>query len=153
MKLLSGASISILAASLANAQGSGDHAPHVPFSVTKFSAGAIPHSSVGYVEFNMSFVGGAVPATCSAHPEAYQSFPSAVVQTPCSDPSASFNLTRRADGGAYLQLWHEVKPGAFAQGFHVIQANEIVWTNEQSPTGKVQVYLGPENFTVDVTYP
>ncbi|KAI0150126.1 hypothetical protein F4776DRAFT_660011 [Hypoxylon sp. NC0597] len=69
-----------------------------------------------------------------------QPFPSTVPRTKCNNPSASFNLRRRADGGADLELWHEETSGGFAHGVHAIQAKEIVWTNEQSLTGKVQVY-------------
>ncbi|KAI1371880.1 hypothetical protein F4677DRAFT_434419 [Hypoxylon crocopeplum] len=152
MKLLSGASlIGLLAASLANAQGSRKRG-HPPFSVTKFSAGATPHSSIGYIELSWSYSGGLNQTRCSASPGTYQVFPS-IVQTSCSDPSTSFNLTKRADGGADLVLWHETAPAAFAHAMHTITTDEIVWTNQQSPTGTVQVYAGPQNFTVKAVYP
>ncbi|KAK8040071.1 hypothetical protein PG993_008482 [Apiospora rasikravindrae] len=33
---------------------------------------------------------------------------------------------------------------------HHVPADQIVWTNQQSPTGTVQAYAGPANFTVPV---
>ncbi|KAI1100833.1 hypothetical protein F4804DRAFT_335871 [Jackrogersella minutella] len=138
MKVLSGASlVSILAAGLASAQGG-----HAPFSVTKFSAGATPHSSIGYVELSWSYPGSSGEIKCSAKPGTAQSFPS-VAKIPCSDPSTFFSLTKRQEGGATLELWHEM-----THGIHTIQEKDIVWTNQQSPTGTVQVYSGPQSFEV-----
>ncbi|OTB02933.1 hypothetical protein M426DRAFT_322178 [Hypoxylon sp. CI-4A] len=144
----SGASLIAIIASLAGVQA----ADHPPFLVTKLSAGATPHSSIGYVELTWSYSGGLNQTSCSARPGTYQSFPS-IAQTTCSDPSTSFNLTRRAEGGADLELWHEMAPGSLAYAIHSIKAEEIIWTNQQSPTGTVQTYAGPQNFTVAATYP
>ncbi|KAI1771251.1 hypothetical protein F4818DRAFT_445586 [Hypoxylon cercidicola] len=131
---LSGVSLSvILAASLPSVQGYGT------FSVSKFSAGATPHSSIGFIELNWSR--GKNETKCSARPGTYQAFPS-VGKTSCSAPSTAFSLTKRDDGGADLSLF-----SGNAQAIHTISKDEIVWTNQQSPTGTVQIYSGPQNFT------
>ncbi|KAL7620577.1 hypothetical protein AAE478_009572 [Parahypoxylon ruwenzoriense] len=143
MKLLSGATLTtVLATRLADARG------NATFFVSKFSAGATPHS----IELSWSYSGGLNATACSAKPGTYQTFPS-VAQTGCSDPSTSFNLTKRADGGADLGLFYEAAPGALASAIHSIEPEQIVWTNQQSPTGTVQVYAGPRNFSVDAVYP
>ncbi|KAI1465346.1 uncharacterized protein F4812DRAFT_118769 [Daldinia caldariorum] len=143
MKFFSGASlVGLLATGLADAIGT-----KAPFTITKFNAGATPHSSVGYVELTWSYSNGLNSTTCSARPGTYQVFPS-VEKTVCSDPFTSFNLTKRSDGGADLELWYQE-----AYAIHTISADQIVWTNQQSPTGTVQVYAGPQNFTVKANYP
>ncbi|KAI0105832.1 hypothetical protein F4814DRAFT_452213 [Daldinia grandis] len=144
MKLFSGASlVGLLAtAGLTNAKGT-----QPPFSISKFSAGATPHSSVGYIELTWSYSSGQNSTICSARPGTYQVFPS-VEKTACSDPTTFFSLNKRSDGGADLYLWYQK---AFA--VHTIFADQIVWTNQQSPTGTVQVYAGPQNFTVQANYP
>ncbi|KAI1383951.1 uncharacterized protein F4822DRAFT_56348 [Hypoxylon trugodes] len=151
MKFLSGVTVvGMLAAGLPSVQGL-TRRVNAPFTVSKLSAGATPHSSVGYIELTWSY-GGLNQTKCSAQPGTYQVFPT-VAKTVCSDPSTSFNLTKRSDGGADLELWHEVAPGTSASAVHTIQASEIVWTNQQSPTGTVQVYAGPQNFTVNAIFP
>ncbi|KAI1078954.1 hypothetical protein F5B20DRAFT_545665 [Whalleya microplaca] len=143
MKVLFGASLaSLFTAGLALPTIS-------PFTVSKFSAGATPHSSLGFVELTWSYAArkNATQTNCSAQPGTYQVFPS-VPRTFCSDPLTSFNLTRTEDGGASLELWYEQTPGSFAHAVHPIKSEEIVWSNQQSPTGTVQVYSGPQNFTV-----
>ncbi|KAK6949082.1 hypothetical protein Daesc_009155 [Daldinia eschscholtzii] len=143
MKFFSSASlVGLLSAGLANAKGT-----QAPFSISKFNAGATPHSSVGYVELTWSYSGGLNSTTCSAKPGTYQVFPS-VEKTACSDPLTFFNITKRPDGGADLELWYKE-----AYAIHNISADQIVWTNQQSPTGTVQVYVGPQNFTVKANYP
>ncbi|KAI2782510.1 hypothetical protein F4815DRAFT_461719 [Daldinia loculata] len=144
MKLFSGASLVGLLATTGLVSAKGTQAP---FSISKFSAGATPHSSIGYVELTWSYSSGQNSTTCSANPGTYQVFPS-VVKTACSDPSTFFNLTKRSDGGADLELWYQE-----AYAIHTISADQIVWTNQQSPTGTVQVYSGPQNFTVKANYP
>ncbi|KAH9892150.1 hypothetical protein F4778DRAFT_751030 [Xylariomycetidae sp. FL2044] len=132
------------------------------FSVSQFSAGATPHSSIGYISLTWSYTdpntntNSTTTTTCSARPATYQTLPS-VAQTPCSDAATSFNLTQTpdADGsgaGAELTLWYEVAPDQFASGTHAIPADQIVWTNQQSPTGTVQVYAGPQVFSVEAVY-
>ncbi|KAI0377593.1 hypothetical protein F5Y04DRAFT_263710 [Hypomontagnella monticulosa] len=153
MKLLSCASLLAVVGGLADARGLRVVRDiHSPFSITKFSAGATPHSSVGYIELNWSYSGGLNRTICSASPGTYQVFPS-IGETPCSDPSTSFNLTRRADGGSDLGLTYKSASKKSASAIHFIPADEIVWANQQSPTGAVQVYVGPQNFTVDAVYP
>ncbi|KAI4859994.1 hypothetical protein F4820DRAFT_438157 [Hypoxylon rubiginosum] len=136
MKLSSASLSVILAASLASVQGYGI------VSVSKFSAGATPHSSIGYIE--LSWSRGQNETRCSARPGTYQSFPS-VGKTSCSAPSTAFSLTKRDDGGADLSLF-----SGNAQAIHTITKDEIVWANQQSPTGTVQVYSGPQNFTAEL---
>ncbi|CAJ2499706.1 Uu.00g025590.m01.CDS01 [Anthostomella pinea] len=138
-----------VAASPTDAQGYGSRPL---FAVSRFSAGATPHSSIGYIELTWSYSPGANASTCRASPATYQVFPS-VEQTPCNDPATSFNLTMRADGGADLELWYEPRSGASAYGIHGIKAEEIVWANQESPTGIVQVYAGMQNFTVRAIHP
>ncbi|KAI8958043.1 hypothetical protein F5Y11DRAFT_54605 [Daldinia sp. FL1419] len=143
MKLFAGASlVGLLATGLAGAK----EAP-VPFTISKFSAGATPHSSVGYVQLTWSYSNGQNFTTCSANPGTYQVFP-VVEKTACSDPATFFNLTKREDGGADLELWYQE-----AYAIHTITKDQIVWTNQQSPTGTVQVYSGPQNFSVKANYP
>ncbi|XXH02958.1 hypothetical protein Hte_009348 [Hypoxylon texense] len=130
---LSVASLSvILAASLPSVQGYG------AFSVSRFSAGATPHS------IELSWSRGKNETKCSARPGTYQSFPS-VGKTACSAPSTAFSLTKRDDGGADLSLF-----SGNAQAIHTITKDQIVWANQQSPTGTVQVYSGPQNFTAEL---
>ncbi|KAI1333853.1 hypothetical protein F5Y15DRAFT_322354 [Xylariaceae sp. FL0016] len=140
-----------LAATAAPVEGSVS-AARAPFTVSKFNAGATPHSSIGYIELSWSYATGANASQCTARPATYQVFPS-VEQTACDNPMTSFNLTQAADGGADLELWYKQTAGRVAHGVHHIAADEIVWSNQQSPTGQVQVYAGPQNFTVDATYP
>ncbi|KAI1491179.1 hypothetical protein F5X96DRAFT_632762 [Biscogniauxia mediterranea] len=144
MKFLS--SIGLLSASLAVAQGTPGE---FLFAVSKFQAGATPHSSVGHVSFDLSFGSGDSSTSCSARPPAYQSFPS-INQAPCEDTTASFNLTMSSDG-ADLEIWQGGEPGVFVRGTHHITSKEIVWANEQSPTGRVQVYQGAQDFTIKAT--
>lgn len=76
-------------------------------------------------------------------------FPS-VAQTVCSGQGASFNLTKTPDGGAVLGLSLAGAPhGHACLGVYEIPPEHIVWINQQSPTGMVQVYGGPGNFTVE----
>ncbi|KAI1760798.1 hypothetical protein GGR53DRAFT_508300 [Hypoxylon sp. FL1150] len=124
-----------LAAGLPSVKGYG------AFTVSQFSAGATPHSSIGYVELSWST--GKNETKCSARPGTYQSFPS-VGKTACSAPSTAFSLTKREDGGADLALFL-----GNAQAVHTITKDQIIWTNQQSPTGTVQVYAGPQNFTAE----
>ncbi|KAI2616150.1 hypothetical protein GGS26DRAFT_596982 [Hypomontagnella submonticulosa] len=153
MKLLWCASLFAVVGGLADARGIRVvREIHSPFSISKFNAGATPHSSVGYIELNWSYSGGLNQTTCSARPGTYQVFPS-IGETSCSDPSTSFNLTRRADGGADLGLTYKSASKSSASAVHFIPADEIIWTNQQSPTGAVQIYAGPQNFTVDAVYP
>ncbi|KAI0169422.1 hypothetical protein GGR52DRAFT_520687 [Hypoxylon sp. FL1284] len=111
------------------------------FSVSKFAAGAVPHSSLGYIQLSWST--GKNETTCATYPSTYQTFPS-VGKTSCNAPSTAFSLTRRTDGGADLKLF-----SGEAQAVHIIKKEEIIWTNQQSPTGTVQVYSGPQNFTAE----
>ncbi|KAI0473548.1 hypothetical protein GGR56DRAFT_536854 [Xylariaceae sp. FL0804] len=125
--------------------------PFAPLTVTQFEAGATPHSSIGYVELTLAPALGRNASQCTASPATYQVFPT-VEQTACDDPAASFNLTRAEDGGADLALWYKHASGKVAYGVHHIDADDIVYTNQESPTGTVQVYAGPQNFTVQATY-
>lgn len=56
----------------------------------------------------------------------------------------AFSLTKRADGGSDLELFS----GA-ASAIHTIKKEEISEANQQSPTGTVQVYSGPQSFTAE----
>ncbi|KAI0595499.1 hypothetical protein F4775DRAFT_371677 [Biscogniauxia sp. FL1348] len=139
-------SVGLLSASLAVVQGAPNE---LLFAVSKFQAGATPHSSIGHVSFDLSFGPSGSSTSCSASPPAYQSFPS-IKQAPCEDTAASFNLTM-SSGGADLEIWQEAGPDVFIRGTHHIVSKEIVWTNEQSPTGRVQVYQGAQDFTIKAT--
>ncbi|XDG08647.1 hypothetical protein ABKA04_008262 [Annulohypoxylon sp. FPYF3050] len=144
MKLSGASLITILAAGLANAQGSPSK-----FSVAGFSAGATPHSSVGHVELSVS-LDGKGETKCTASPQTYQKFPD-VAKTPCADPKTTFSLTRTADSGADLEIWREVSPGVIAHGKHVILAREISWGNQQpNPNGAVESYTGSKGFDFPV---
>ena len=68
--------------------------------------------------------------------------------TVCSDYRTAFNLTKTGDGGAELRLSYQPQPGTSINGTHKILPDQIVWTNQESPTGQVQVYVGPASFTV-----
>ena len=78
----------------------------------------------------------------------YQVFPS-VAWTTCSDYRTAFALTKTSDGGAELQLSYQTGPGCYTNGTHKIAPDEIIWINQDSPNGKVQVYIGPPNFSVN----
>ncbi|KAI0006609.1 hypothetical protein F4779DRAFT_595883 [Xylariaceae sp. FL0662B] len=142
----------LLGASLASLFTTGLAGPLIaPFVVSKFSAGATPHSAIGFVELTWSYSKGLNSTRCAAQPGTYQVFPS-VEQTTCSDPLTSFNLTRREDGGADLQLWYGKVNASMIHAVHPIEPEQIVWSNQQSPTGTVQVYAGPQNFSVKADY-
>ncbi|KAI1452025.1 hypothetical protein F4805DRAFT_57026 [Annulohypoxylon moriforme] len=144
MKFSGASLISILAAGLANAQGSPSQ-----FSVTGFSAGATPHSSIGHADLSVS-LDGKDETKCSASPQTYQSFPN-VPKTPCADPATSFSLTRTANSGADLDIWREISPGVIAHGKRTILAKEIAWGNQQpNPNGAIESYVGPGSFTFPV---
>ncbi|KAK8064500.1 hypothetical protein PG994_007138 [Apiospora phragmitis] len=118
------------------------------FQIQNFIAGALPHSSDGYADLDFGFSEDSSPATCDATPPSYQVFPS-VPWTICSDYRTAFNLTKTSDGGAELRLSYQAEPGgSFTNGTHKIAPDEIIWINQQSPTGEVQVYVGPQNFDV-----
>ncbi|KAI0023901.1 hypothetical protein F4780DRAFT_29015 [Xylariomycetidae sp. FL0641] len=121
--------------------------PHPPFAVAQFQAGATPHSSIGHINLSWASSPTAKMSTCTASPATYQVFPS-VVQTECSAPGMSFNLTTTEDGGADLMLVYEQSTDVYVVGVHHITKEQIIWTNQQSPTGIVQTYSGPQNFTV-----
>lgn len=102
------------------------------------------------IEFSFSYgkQATAPPAECRASPSTYQVFPS-IAQTDCGGKGASFNLTKTPDGGAALGLSLEVAPHEHAYlGVYEIPPEQIVWINQQSPTGMVQVYGGPGDFAV-----
>ncbi|KAI2463490.1 hypothetical protein F4781DRAFT_437381 [Annulohypoxylon bovei var. microspora] len=140
MKLSGASLVSILAAGLVSAQ-------EPLFSVTGFSAGATPHSSVGHVDFSVSF-DGASETKCSAKPQTAQSFPNVSSKTTCADPKTSFSLTRQPNSSADLEIWREVSPGVFRHGRRVILAKQIVWGNQQpNPNGAIESYVGPDSFT------
>ncbi|KAK8075718.1 hypothetical protein PG997_010381 [Apiospora hydei] len=117
------------------------------FQIQNFIAGALPHSSNGYADLDFGFSDDSSPSTCHATPPIYQVFPS-VPWTVCSDYRTAFNLTKTDDGGAELWLSYQAELGTFTNGSHKISPDEIVWINQQSPTGQVQVYVGPPNFSV-----
>ncbi|KAK7961717.1 uncharacterized protein PG986_002542 [Apiospora aurea] len=118
------------------------------FQIQNFIAGALPHSSDGYADLDFGFSDDSSPSTCHATPPSYQVFPS-VPWTVCSDYRTAFNLTKTDDGGAELWLSYQAEPGTtFTNGSHKISPDEIVWINQQSPTGQVRVYVGPPNFSV-----
>lgn len=106
----------------------------------------------GSIEFSFDYgktAAAAPTAECRASPSTYQVFPS-IAQTVCSGQGASFNLTKTPDGGAALGLSLSVAPHGHAYlGVYEIPPEQIVWINQQSPTGRVQVYGGPSNFTVE----
>ncbi|KAI0882382.1 uncharacterized protein GGS22DRAFT_170807 [Annulohypoxylon maeteangense] len=144
MKLSGASLVSILVAGLANAQGSASQ-----FSVTGFSAGATPHSSVGHAGLSVS-LDGKGETKCSASPQTYQKFPN-VPKTPCADPATSFSLTRTADSGADLEIWREISPGVFAHGKRTIPESDIVLGNQKpNPNGAIESYVGPGSFTFPV---
>ncbi|KAI1209340.1 uncharacterized protein F4807DRAFT_103879 [Annulohypoxylon truncatum] len=143
---LSGASFVsvVVAAGLAHAQGTASQ-----FSVTGFSAGATPHSSVGHASLSVS-LDGKGEAKCVISTPTYQKFPN-IEKTPCADSATSFSLTRTADSGADLEIWREVSPGVVAHGKHTILAKEIAWQNQQpNPNGAIEAYVGPDSFTFPV---
>lgn len=54
-----------------------------------------------------------------------------------------------ANATCNVEYWFE-GPSYRLYASHHVPANQIVWTNQQSPTGNVQAYAGPANFTVPV---
>ncbi|KAK7949280.1 uncharacterized protein PG986_010166 [Apiospora aurea] len=46
-----------------------------------------------------------------------------------------------------IEYWFD-GPGYSLYASHHVPADPIVWANQQSPTGTVQAYAGPANFTV-----
>ncbi|KAK8073021.1 hypothetical protein PG996_006369 [Apiospora saccharicola] len=118
------------------------------FQVQDYIAGSTPHSSDGYADLNFGFSPDSSPSTCHAEVPSYQVFPS-VPWTTCSDYRTAFALTKTSDGGAELQLSYQTGPGSYTNGTHKIAPDEIIWINQDSPNGKVQVYVGPPNFSVN----
>ncbi|KAK7913959.1 hypothetical protein PG985_011662 [Apiospora marii] len=101
--------------------------------------------NVSYLLFGFSE--DSSPSTCHADVPSYQVFPT-IPWTTCSDYRTAFNLTTTSDGGAELRLSYQTGPSSFTNGTHKIPPDQIAWINQDSPTGEVQVYIGPTNFTV-----
>ncbi|KAK8103469.1 uncharacterized protein PG998_010502 [Apiospora kogelbergensis] len=117
-----------------------------PFRSKTSSRGRILTQATGNLDLGYS--DDSIASTCQATPSSYQVFPS-VPWTVCSDYQTAFNLTKTSDGGAELRLSYQPQPGTLINGTHKIPSDQIVWINQESPNGKVQVYDGPTSFTVD----
>ena len=50
--------------------------------------------------------------------------------------------------GSYLNVTWGYDIGRNLTGRHFIPSSEIIWTNEQVPTGRIQVYNGPKDFAI-----
>ncbi|KAK8093476.1 hypothetical protein PG997_000161 [Apiospora hydei] len=75
--------------------------------------------------------------------------------TSSSSSSKSDSDTEKADTSSTanttcnIEYWFD-GPGYSLYASHHVPADQIIWTNQQSPTGTVQAYAGPANFTVPV---
>lgn len=83
---------------------------------------------------------------CTGSTLGYQTIPD-LAPTACADDSVSFSFLH-VDGGVDLTVNWGYDAGRNLTGKHSIADNEIVWTNQQSPTGVVQVYEGPKDFII-----
>lgn len=83
-----------------------------------------------------------------------------MTRTPCADDgytwawtvldtSASSDSSTSDNTTCNIEYWFEGASYSLYAS-HPVPASQIVWTNQQSPTGNVQVYAGPANFTVPV---
>ncbi|CAJ2510647.1 Uu.00g062720.m01.CDS01 [Anthostomella pinea] len=120
------------------------------FVVSDFVAEAVPHSTLASYTFKAGIEPNVIPTTCAAQPNTFSRLVS-VGRTACQDDTKyTWSWTFDDDGSSQLELWFEFPSGddRVLHGVRNIPAEQIVWTNQQSPTGTVQAYDGPDNFTV-----
>ncbi len=74
---------------------------------------------------------------------------SSVALTACGDyPDVSFSHTLVSNGSSVLAVTWAYTAGRNLTGRHLIPGTDIVWTNQQSPTGTVQAYVGPSDLVM-----
>ncbi|KAI1073412.1 hypothetical protein F5B20DRAFT_567111 [Whalleya microplaca] len=117
------------------------------WKILGLEASAEPHGSITHFGFDIEI--GAEVFTCSATGESYQTL-GVLPRTHCADSPVDFAWESRPVGGALLTVWLEVSAGSWSHATHDIHADLITWANEQVPTGKIQVYSGPKDLTLDV---
>ncbi|KAK8862853.1 hypothetical protein PGQ11_009088 [Apiospora arundinis] len=112
--------------------------------------------------FDLSTSTNTIATSCTATPRTESNGELVnVTRTPCSDdarytwawtilattdPSSSGGSTNTT---CNIEYWFD-GPAYSLYAAHHVPADQIVWTNQQSPTGTVQAYAGPANFTVPV---
>ncbi|KAK7978637.1 hypothetical protein PG996_004690 [Apiospora saccharicola] len=128
------------------------------FTIVNLYAEVVPHSSSSRTSSN------AIATSCVATPQTESNGELVnVTQTPCADdgytwawtivtsPDSSQSNTEAdtTNTTCNIEYWFEGSSYSL-YALHPVPANQIVWTNQQSPTGSVQAYAGPANFTVPV---
>ncbi|KAK8135048.1 hypothetical protein PG984_007060 [Apiospora sp. TS-2023a] len=136
------------------------------FTIVNLYAEVVPHSSSSRYSFDLSTSTNTIATSCVATPQTESNGELVnVTRTPCADDgytwawtiiSSSSEDASQSDTKAdtanmtcNIEYWYE-GPSYSLYALHPVPANQIVWTNQQSPTGNVQAYAGPANFTVPV---
>jgi hypothetical protein len=73
---------------------------------------------------------------------------SVVQETACGEGTGVWWSQSALPGTGFELKVTYIVSGVTFTGAHTITQEEIVWTNQQSPTGTVQTYVGPSNFTL-----
>ncbi|KAK7920033.1 hypothetical protein PG985_008055 [Apiospora marii] len=137
------------------------------FTIVNLYAEVVPHSSSSRTSTNT------IATSCVATPQTASNGELVnVTRTPCdddgytwawtivtsssdSDDASKSEMETKAAGRdaanttCNIEYWFEGSSYSLYASHHV-PASQIVWTNQQSPTGNVQAYAGPANFTVPV---
>ncbi|KAK7980194.1 hypothetical protein PG990_003058 [Apiospora arundinis] len=132
------------------------------FSIVNLYAEVIPHSSSSRYSFDLSTSTNTIATSCTATPRTESNGELVnVTRTPCADDARytwAWTILATTDssssGGSTnttcnIEYWFD-GPAYSLYAAHHVPADQIVWTNQQSPTGTVQAYAGPANFTVPV---
>ncbi|KAK8086029.1 hypothetical protein PG994_001003 [Apiospora phragmitis] len=149
------------------------------FTITGLYAEVISHSLLSSYSFDLSTSPKTIATSCLATPQTESNGQLVnVSRTPCADDarytwawtiitstsstssssdSSNPNTLDAADDKSSsttnttcnIEYWFE-GPHYSLYAAHHVPADQIVWTNQQSPTGTVQAYAGPANFTVPV---
>ncbi|KAK8107004.1 uncharacterized protein PG998_009017 [Apiospora kogelbergensis] len=139
------------------------------FTIVNLYAEVVPHSSSSRYSFDLSTGSNSIATSCVATPQTESNGELVnVTRTPCDDDprytwawtivtttagSSSGSEDREQDATTNatcnIEYWF-VGPRYSLYAAHHVPADQIVWTNLQSPTGTVQAYAGPANFTVPV---
>ncbi|KAH9990901.1 hypothetical protein F4779DRAFT_251962 [Xylariaceae sp. FL0662B] len=122
--------------------------PKDQWQIQRLTASSEPHGFVTHFAFDVVTSPGAGHTTCSGTGQSYQVLGN-LPRTHCANSSVDFSWEALEGGGAKLTVWRQGPNGSWSHATRDIAADQISWTNEQSPTGRIQAYSGPQDFALD----